>query len=582
MTANKTRMTNNEIRRNDEIRMSKPGIAQPRSFGYSRFEFHSSFVTRHSSWAIVSLLSAISTPAQTQKFATQFAVGAPEVPAEVRAEARATPWNDDERGPVDGLRMFAREKSGAVWLGGEQGAARFDARAAFRWDRWQYFYGRRWLADDKVRNICVDESGGSPKIWVRTGTGVSLIAWRPMSLEEKAGYFDERIEQRHVRHGLVAGSRLLRAGDLSSNEKVTNDNDGLWTAIYLGAQAYRYAINHVADARAKARRALQALIRLEEITGVPGLPARSFVSTKEPSPGDGVWHPTSDGQWLWKGDTSSDELVGHYFAYSAYFDLVADEGEKEAIRKVVSRMTDYLIRNDYDLVDVTGRPTRWGEWSERFFQTEEGQYEAPLRSLELLSFLKTAHHITGRKEHAEAYRDRVHRGYADRVPKYRRWPGGGEINFSDDELAYLSYQPLLKYEKDSRLRKIYLDGLRFTWSQVRPDMNPLWNYISVASGGGHMTRAMRQESRRTLERIPLDMIEWNVNNSHRLDTQFQKDQDRFEHRQLTALLAPDERPVEKWNSNPYRPDGGAGGLGEDDGAYFLLPYWMGRFYGWVK
>src|SRR4029434_5764074 len=103
---------------------------------------------------------------------------------------------------------------------------------------------------------------------------------------------------------------------------------------------------------------------------------------------------------------------------------------------------------------------------------------------------------------------------------YRRWPGGGEINFSDDELAYLSYDPLLRYEKDRKRRKIYLDGLRFTWSQVRSDMNPLWNYISVASGAGGLTRTVREESLRTLERIPTDLIEWPVRNSHRIDVTF--------------------------------------------------------------
>ncbi len=520
--------------------------------------------------------------AQTQKIATHYPLDSPEIPSEVRAETRGELWQSNERGPVEGLRLFAREKSGAIWLGGDQGAARFDARAKFRWDRWHYFYGRRWLLDDQVRNIHLDESGPGLKVWIRTRTGVSRIEWRPMTLADKAKYFDERIEQRHVRHGLVASSHLRVAGDVASNQTVSSDNDGLWTAIYLGAQAYRYAVTRDPDARAKAQRAMNALMRLEQITGVPGLPARSFVSTNEPRPADGQWHPTADGQWIWKGDTSSDELVGHYFAYAAYVDLVADQKEKDAIQRVVARITDHLIEHDYDLVDVTGRPTRWGEWSERFFRTEEGQYEAPLRSLELLSFLKTAQHITREKKYADAYLDRIARGYARHVPVYRRWPGGGEINFSDDELAYLSYQPLLKYETDARLRKIYLDSLRFTWSQLRADMNPLWNYFSVAAGAGPMTRAVRVESQRALERIPLDLIEWGVRNSHRIDVRLQNETDRHGHPQLTEVPAPDERPVEKWNSNPYRPDGGGGGSGEDDGAYFLLPYWLGRYHGWVK
>src|SRR5436309_8085358 len=43
-----TRMTNDEIRRNDEIRMTKPATAQPTAFGHSGFGFRSSFVIRHS------------------------------------------------------------------------------------------------------------------------------------------------------------------------------------------------------------------------------------------------------------------------------------------------------------------------------------------------------------------------------------------------------------------------------------------------------------------------------------------------------------------------------------------------------
>jgi hypothetical protein len=65
-----------------------------------------------------------------------------------------------------------------------------------------------------------------------------------------------------------------------------------------------------------------------------------------------------------------------------------------------------------------------------------------------------------------------------------------------------------------------------------------------------MTKAVREESLRTLERIPTDTIEWTVKNSHRLDVKLRADGDRFGRTQLTEVLAPDERPVSKWNSNP--------------------------------
>ena len=48
--------------------------------------------------------------------------------------------------------------------------------------------------------------------------------------------------------------------------------------------------------------------------------------------------------------------------------------------------------------------------------------------------------------------------------------------------------------------------------------------------------------------------------------------------QALIVLPYDELPMSKWNGNPYSLDGGNGGRSEDDGAYFLLPYWMGRYH----
>ena len=72
--------------------------------------------------------------AQTQKFASQFPLDSAQVPAAVKMLVDGKPWLGTERGPVEGLMFFAQEKSGAVWLGGDQGAARFDRKADHRWD----------------------------------------------------------------------------------------------------------------------------------------------------------------------------------------------------------------------------------------------------------------------------------------------------------------------------------------------------------------------------------------------------------------------------------------------------------------
>ncbi len=57
--------------------------------------------------------------------------------------------------------------------------------------------------------------------------------------------------------------------------------------------------------------------------------------------------------------------------------------------------------------------------------------------------------------------------------------------------------------------------------------------------------------------------------------------DRFGRSQAQTLLPPDERPVIKWNANPFAVDSAGGGRAEDDGAAFLLPYWLGRYLGFL-
>ena len=105
--------------------------------------------------------------------------------------------------------------------------------------------------------------------------------------------------------------------------------------MYVVAECFRYRVTGAADARENARRGMQAIVRLESITGKPGFPARSFINVKsDAQPGDGEWHDTPDKEWRWKGDTSSDEIVGNYFVYPLYLELVADESEKPALRAV--------------------------------------------------------------------------------------------------------------------------------------------------------------------------------------------------------------------------------------------------------
>jgi hypothetical protein len=475
------------------------------------------------------------------------------------------PWNE--------VTVVAIETPPQCWIGTTRGAVYSPAQNSPR----QYFAGKRWLPDNHVTGIGFEKS--SRIVWIETPKGFSRIERKEMTLAEKSKAFVERIRARHVRWGMTADSHLKIPGDLSSNQMMSSDNDGLWTQMYIAAEAFRYKATGEQDARDNARQGIEAMMRLEEITGIPGFPARSFIKIGvDAQPGDGEWHTTPDGQWRWKGDTSSDEIVGHYFGFAVYHDLVANDDEKQRIAALVDRITNHILDNGYHLIDVDGKPTRWGWWAPDEIWADPD--ETGLRALHLLSHLRVAMHLT----QDERKRAKYKRHYDDLIAKHRyhqlmrnqKINIPGRINHSDDELAFLSYYPLLNYETDPKLREVYAQSLERSWRIERPERNPLWNFIyAVGSGSKDFDRA---ESLQTLREIPMDQISWTVTNSHRYDVPMDTLADRFNRKQAHVVLPYDELPMSKWNGNPYRLDGGNGGRSEDDGAYFLLPYWLGRFH----
>ena len=440
-----------------------------------------------------------------------------------------------------------------------------------------YFHGPRWLPHNDTRAVfCTDEY----TTLVATASGVSKLIHKPYTLAEKATAFEQRIRDHHIRlTGFVNNTNLSKPGDLSTSVPRPSDNDGLWTALYLAAQSYRYSVTGDNEAQQFAQQAFHAMEWLESITTVSGYPTKAIVSAEEDMSKSSVpWYPSADGKWLWKGDCSSDEIDGHMYGYTIYYDLAADASEKERIRTLVRKIIDHILDHGYFIVGPDGERTRWGVWAPAYLN---GPWRAQrgLNSLEILAHLRTAHHITGEQRYEDAYWDLINtHGYAENVRRQKlNLPH--HINHSDDELAFISYYPLLKYETDANLREIYLDSLEHAYQIERPERNPWWNFIY-----GALTHGLcdAEKGIQTLREIPMDLINWPIENSHRLDISFDAVRGRFGELQTVDVLPYDELAISKWNGNPYRADSPTNGTNEDDGTYYLLPYWMGRYYGFIK
>lgn len=525
--------------------------------------------------------------------------------------------------PYDDFTCLAAGENGVVWFGTKIGAIRFDGR------HWEYRQGPRWLPDDEVKSIEVEANGDAR---VTTAKGVATIR-RPISnLREKARIFEEEIDKRHRRtpYEYVHPVVLKKPGDLSEWVQTDSDNDGLWTSMYGAGECFAYAATGDEKAGERARKAFEALRFLRVVTQGGSHPApRGFVarsilpaSGRDPNVQDSPerdrrrqsqdrrwkvieprWPKSADGQWFWKTDTSSDELDGHYFFYALYYDLVAKaEEERRLVREHVTEITDHLLVHNFTLVDHDGRPTRWA-----IFHPEELNHgldfwqERGMNSISILAYLKVAEHITGDAKYGAAARRLVEvHGYGTNALIIKSHLGPGAGNQSDDEMIFMNYYNLLKYERDPGLRMRYAMGFHNHFQNELPEMNPLFNFMyagvmkdaKFSDAFGEADLSPRgdwlEDALDTLRRIPMDRVDWPLKNSHRKDIVPLAPHVRERgaagtgYRVNGKVLPADERYIGHWNHDPWRLDYNGGGRTLGDGAIYLLPYYMGVYYGFVK
>jgi len=557
--------------------------------------------------------------------------------------------------PYKYFTCTAAAPDGEIWFGTRKGAIRTDG------EKFYYRFSRRWLPDDVVNDVLVEKDG---TVWFATNKGVSRITFQSMTLEEKAKLFTEQVELRHNRMGFIAQNRLKERFDADSWEPAISDNDGMYTAMYGAAQAFRYAVTGSPEAKKLAKRSFDACKWLVDITHEEGFPARVIIPIDWPEPvneqygheynikkqkEDPFWKDiiprfvkSKDGKYLWKCDTSSDELAGHYFFYGIYYDLLADtEEEKMLVREVVGDITDHLIRHGFLLQDHDGKATRWADFSPEFFNSVWGWDQRGLNSMMMLSFLNVAHHVCGDPKYletAEMLREKYHYHINAMLSKMYFPPE--DVVPWDNNLCLMSMYGLLNYEEDPELIMMYRESLENAWLHVSNQKSAFWNLLYAAQakkfnelvdlgiyGSGkyfpeagsyaeftakefYRTDYKTEDILETLQSLPLDLIGYRMDNRHRLDIVFdptpgqmvqegwrpvnpERPDNTFElaeeHMQKTGwhidgkALRIDERCHVRLDRDGFALDATEGnGYSEQEGSIYLLPYYMARYHELIK
>jgi hypothetical protein len=494
---------------------------------------------------------------------------------EIGKRETALPWKE---------LTVIQELGDNVWFGSTRGAfmLRDDGR-------FNYYASKRWLPDDHVVDIAAGPEGS---VLVLTSRGLGRINFEEMTLYDKAMFFQKQVRERHIRHGFNAMLVGMENGNVSTGYMPDNDNDGLWTSMYLAGEVFRYVVTESEDALQNIRESLDAMERLFTINPVPGFPSRSFLRRGYKYDHD-AWRRAEDPEWDWKATTSSDEAIGHIFVYGTIAELIDDEALREQAVMLIDTLMSHVVKNDFYLIDWNGKPTLWGRWHPDYvngFAPMVG--DRKLNSSNIIGMLQTAYHFTGKEKYKDAafmlmeehgYLENMMRpiGEIGRAPENADdWAAmlSKEWNHSDDEMYYVGYWGLYRYAFNDTLKAMYKASILDHWEAERPEKEGLWNIFTAMVG---VEEFDLEEAIWYLQEYPLDLIDWTVRNSHRQDIELVEP--NFRNQTTREVLPPDELPISKHNANRFDLDReGRGGAEHTAGDIWILPYWMGRYFGVIS
>ncbi len=421
--------------------------------------------------------------------------------------------------------------------------------------------------------------GIADRSYLRVG-GTARSEYAPpenVRLAEKAARFEDGLESFLSPDGLLAYQQ--RTGQ-PFRYRLSADA-AIWTGSLLGAECLRHAVTGEAAALDRVRRLVAGLHKLHEITGVPGLFARSY-APGAPEERDGDQVHAGGGAlagFKWKGDVSKDQVAGLVFGYGVASLHIEDVAVRRTVAADAAALADHLIRNDLRLVDVDGETTTHGNLRGRIACVPIG-----LNALIALAAFKVAHHASGGEERfARAYDDLIDRGYHE-IAYWAKFQVLGKTNQNNDNMQFLALYPLLRLETDPAIRRAYIRSAERTWRYIRFEGNAFFNFVTALALGPALEGA-QDDALLTLRLFPLDKRSFEVD--LREDPRFER---TFFKNRKGRVKAVAPLPINyrtqtawAWRDDPYALISGEGREGEEvyPGADYLLAYWLGRYHGFV-
>ena len=338
-------------------------------------------------------------------------------------------------------------------------------------------------------------------------------------------------------------------------------DSAIFTGHYLAAEAFRYNVTQSADALKNVNQALAGIKSLLDVTGT-NLLARCLVPLSSPyaagiqseESANGIYTNSSAG-YFWVGNTSRDQYMGVIFGLGVAYDVVNDAGVRSSISQIAGRLVGFLSGHAWNIVMPDG------SISTTFL----------IRPDQILTLLQVGRHVNPNAFSTEYDVQRILLAVGVLAPISVDAAGHG--SYFKFNLDYISFYNLIRLESSSA-KSIYQGAYDVLRGATKGDQNPIFDLVDRGLNGPDATRDAEAAAltNQWLQRSLRD-------NAVNLQNVVQVCGSEACKPIPVALRPPDEY---LWEESSFQLAGGGSGIIETAGIDYILPYWMGRYYGVIN
>jgi len=386
--------------------------------------------------------------------------------------------------------------------------------------------------------------------------------------EQDARSISGNIQKRHLPYGTILDPVFASPASDELKSYARAGDSAIWTGHYLAAEAFRYRVTGEPEALDNVKGALAGLRDLVDVTGT-SLLARCLFPTDSPYADDiiaeekrhGIYPGTLRGRsYYWIGNTSRDQYSGVFFGLGVAYSVVENAEVRSSIRELVTRMLEFLLKHRWFVVMPDGSIST-------VFTGHPDQR---------LAFLQVGRLVNPGRFSSEYSRERSRSSGQVSVPI--------AFDVLDDHTSYFKFNldtinlyNLIRLESNATYRARYVFAYNVLRRTTDDHGNPHFNLVDRALKGANSARDA--ETRRLLD-------EW-LKRPRRDQFLDWRNDPRYPacgaDKACQPIPVPDRiRTDFLWQRSPFLLFGGGNGTIEGAGIDYILPYWMGRYYGVVS